>query len=234
MKSGWSKAERLQARIILTLIIIGLISSRLGVGSIGDIRGFALNFGTEMLGAATTYWLLTRILGRELKHEEEERETEALKARLIREMGSNSMDVAVPAARELEAHGWLTDGSLKGVSLFRSNLQESFLFGVNLQEALLFEANLQEAFLWRAKLQGVYLAGANLQGADLRLANLRGAKLEHPNFGKAKFSEDTILPDGTKWTPGTDMARFTDPEHPDFWRSNDPKSPAYRGDETKP
>jgi DNA-binding NtrC family response regulator len=37
------------------------------------------------------------------------------------------------------------------------------------------------------------------------------------------------LPDGTNWTPDTGMARFTDPEHPEFWRSDDPGSPAYRG-----
>ena len=74
----------------------------------------------------------------------------------------------------------------------------------NLQEADLRGANLQEANLW----------GANLQGADL---------------GGATFDENTMLPDGTKWTPGTDMGRFTDREHPDFWRSDDPASPAYRG-----
>ena len=26
-----------------------------------------------------------------------------------------------------------------------------------------------------------------------------------------------LLPDGSQWTPETDMARFTDPEHPDYW-----------------
>jgi hypothetical protein len=31
------------------------------------------------------------------------------------------------------------------------------------------------------------------------------------------------------WTPGTDIARFTDPAHTDFWRSDNPDSPAYRG-----
>jgi len=25
------------------------------------------------------------------------------------------------------------------------------------------------------------------------------------------------------------LARFTDPNHPDFWRSDNPHSPAYRG-----
>jgi len=30
------------------------------------------------------------------------------------------------------------------------------------------------------------------------------------------------------WTPGIDLERFTDLDHPDFWRSDDPASPAYR------
>jgi hypothetical protein len=44
----------------------------------------------------------------------------------------------------------------------------------------------------------------------------------------AAFSEETTLPDGTRWTPEADLARFTDPAHPHFWRSNNPHSPAYR------
>ena len=42
---------------------------------------------------------------------------------------------------------------------------------------------------------------------------------------------NVILPDGTNWTLDVDMARFTDPNHPNFWRSADPQSPAYRAGE---
>ena len=104
------------------------------------------------------------------------------------------------------------------------NLQEADLRGANLQEAILWLANLQEANLRVASLQEANLRVANLQEANLWGANLQGADL-----GGATFDENTMLPDGTKWTPGTDMGRFTDREHPDFWRSDDPKSPAYRG-----
>jgi len=81
---------------------------------------------------------------------------------------------------------------------FLHNLGYSPLVGANLQGAMLLSANLQ----------GANLAGANLQRTMLASANLQGARL----------SERTRLPDGTNWTPGTDMARFTDPDHPDFWR----------------
>jgi hypothetical protein len=70
---------------------------------------------------------------------------------------------------------------------------------------------------------------ANLQGANLSYANLQGAVLED-----AELNETTILPDGTQWTPDTDLKRFTDPKHPNFWRSDEPDSPAYRGDAPAP
>ena len=51
----------------------------------------------------------------------------------------------------------------------------------------------------------------------------------YANLTGADFAEDTRLPDGTHWTPDTDITRFTDPDHPRFWRSDDPESPAYGG-----
>jgi uncharacterized protein YjbI with pentapeptide repeats len=78
----------------------------------------------------------------------------------------------------------------------------------------LAHANLQGADLWHVNLQGALLIGANLQGADLWHVN---------------FDEATTLPDEYPWTPETNLTRFTDPNHLNFWRSDDPFSPAYRG-----
>ena len=85
-------------------------------------------------------------------------------------------------------------------------------------------------------LSGAKLSGGDLRGADLHSACLDGTDLCEANLQDAKLiktehSKGTILPDGTVWTPDTDVAHFTDPEHPDFWRSDNPYSPAYRGDE---
>jgi hypothetical protein len=51
----------------------------------------------------------------------------------------------------------------------------------------------------------------------------------HMDLRDTQFDEETRLPDDTKWTPDADMSRFTDPKHPEFWRSDFLFSPAYRG-----
>lgn len=106
----------------------------------------------------------------------------------------------------------------------QANLQGALLMGANLQGAFLGHANLQRALLSLANLQGAFLPGANLQGASLWDANLQEA-----DFEGAEFGEETILPDRSKWVPGTDLTHFTNPEHPNFWRSDNPLSPAYPG-----
>lgn len=121
-------------------------------------------------------------------------------------------DEAVRAVEEIGGRGWL-----KGV--------EGIVRGADLREA---------------NLQGARLGDAKLASADLALANIAPsfavARLGDANLAGAKFDENTILPNSTfseynKWTPDTDMTRFTDPNHPDFWRSDDPESPAYRGED---
>lgn len=128
----------------------------------------------------------------------------------------------------------LVDANLQGADLANANLQRAFLIGANLQ-AILIGADLQGAFLVDVDLQGASLVNADLQGALLGGASLQGADLLRADLRKALlwdavFDEATMLPDGTRWTPDTDMARFTDPSHPDFWRSDDPRSPAYQSD----
>lgn len=122
--------------------------------------------------------------------------------------------------------------NLQGVLLHFANLKGANLAGANLQEANLGYANLQEANLTGANLQGVYsvihddmMAEVYFQGADLSGANLEGTIP-----GVFICDETTILPDGSNWTPDTDMTRFSDPEHSDFWRSDNPNSPAYGGE----
>jgi len=116
------------------------------------------------------------------------------------------------------------DANLEGANLRRANLMRVEFRRANLQGANLGYANLQEAGMIYANLQGANLTGARLQGTHLTESNLRGA-----NFSRATFDETTTLPDAIRdqtmgleyiagfWAPDTDMARYTDPAHPDFW-----------------
>ena len=127
----------------------------------------------------------------------------------------------------------LYKANLGGANLGGANLGGAFLGGANLGGANLYKADLEDASLWEANLGGANLRGANLRGADLVGAflgraflvgadlvgaHLGGADLEGACLERAELSEDSILPDGTKWTLGTEMARFTDPDDPDFWQ----------------
>lgn len=243
--------------VVVVLVLAGLVLSIPALLR-GEWWGLLLNLGTELVGAAGVYLLLDRFIGKREKEEEEKArvvaETEKEKARLTMEMGSKEHGVAIPAAEKLARFGWLQDGSLRGAMLDGANLQGAELYHADLQGASLSGANLHDAQLVLVDLRGAKLSGAdmgmaillrtNLQDAilmrvdllnaglvspKLQNADLREADLHSATLMEVEYSEDTVLPDGRKWTPETDMARFTDPQHPDFWRSEDPSSPAWGG-----
>ena len=144
----------------------------------------------------------------------------------------------------------LAMADLQGANLTEANLEGAVLCGANLDNVALRNADLRGALFHMPYCpKGTSLQGADLQGADLsesvlaysnlRGANLsdsnlqgaimRGADLSHAELNGAMFGVDTLLPDGTYWTADTNIARFTDPDNVDFWRSDEPESPAYRG-----
>lgn len=142
------------------------------------------------------------------------------KALLIEQLCSGDEVALRQAIEALRIEGGLRDGSLNGICLSGVNLAGEDLWGANLQRVNLSNADLQGTCLQGCQLEGVVLEGANLQGAQLRSGYI----------GPATFSAESILPDGNRWTRGMDMTRFTDPAHENFWRSDDPQSPAYRED----
>lgn len=121
-------------------------------------------------------------------------------------------------------------GSLAGLDLAGVDLSGANLYRKWMNYASLIGADLSGAGLRQAELEGADLEGANLQGANLVHANLEAANLLHADLTDAIFSTRTTLPDGSRWTEATDLNRFTDPAHPDFWRSDDEWSPAYGGE----
>lgn len=136
------------------------------------------------------------------------REQQNLKKQLIRQLRNRDNGLALQALTEIRANRWHRDGTLHGAYLRNTSLQNGDLWGADLIGARLHHSNLQ----------GTFFMEANLTNVD---------------FQFSVFDEHTTLPDGSKWTPGTDMGRFTDPTHQQFWRSDDPRSPAYRGKKTE-
>ena len=146
----------------------------------------------------------------------------------------------------------LQGANLTGAKLNNANLTDADLQDANLANADLFDTNLIGTDLQGANLTGVDLEHANLAEenlphitmTDLRDAILRGAgllipvedaTLQNAGLHSATFDENTTLPDDNPfgkrsfWIPDTDMTRFTNASHLNFWRSDDPESPAYRG-----
>jgi len=196
---------------IAAFVVIVVIAYRATPGSNDD---FILNAVTEALGVLGTVLIIGSfnawINDRQYK------------ADLILQMGSPDNAFAREAARKLRAKGWLQDGALqdadlRGANLHQSSLQRAdlrrvHLRGANLTLADFAHADLSHAELRYANLDAASLSGTKLYGADLTLASIRRIYLSG-----AKFNEETILPDGTPWTPGTDMTRFTNPDHPNFY-----------------
>ncbi|MEM6281929.1 MAG: pentapeptide repeat-containing protein [Chloroflexota bacterium] len=139
----------------------------------------------------------------------------------------------------------LREINLEGANLWNANLEGSNLWCANLTMADMWRANLTGSYLKETNLEGANLASANFEKAELSYANLgqvnlTSANLEKANLwqvnlkeamiARASFHESTILPDAQNmgdwfepihdkfWTPYTDMTRYTNPNHPDFWQ----------------
>jgi uncharacterized protein YjbI with pentapeptide repeats len=138
----------------------------------------------------------------------------------------------VPEAHIVRAHlkgADLSYANLKDVNLEYANLEGANLGNANLKGADLSNANLKDTSLKYANLEGTNLSNSNLEGANLWRVSLRGAK----GLEKVNFNGKTVLPDAVNigrddkgnvildkyWTVITDMARYTNPEHSDFWAS---------------
>lgn len=107
----------------------------------------------------------------------------------------------------------LMGANLSRASLTRANLSKASLLAANLSSGTeLFFANLSQADLRGADFRDSICFGMDLSGANLYKANFRGASMP-----EVIFNNLTVLPDGINWTPDTDMTRFTDANHADFW-----------------
>lgn len=186
--------------VLLTLVWVGML---LFVDK--ENLGYEMNLYTEALGVLVSIGI-TVLLIDQLN---ERRETQHLKHRLIREVGSGSNEFAKNAVSWMRSENWLEndDGLLKESNLNWTDLHCANLQKANLQNAQLINANLQKATLHGSNLKGAWLVNAKLQKSELQGADLRFAHLDDAELEGAK------LPDGTNYTDDIDMERFTDPNH---------------------
>lgn len=210
-----------------------------------DHDGYGMNLWTEVLSIGVTVAVIDRLNRRRTM---QERKTEliqqlgsesndfALEAvRLLQQMDiltdGSLKDAELGHANLSGAH--LVKANLSGANLRLANLSGAYLefadlsgadlYAANLSGADLKIADLSGADLRQANLSGATLFSTNLSGADLTMTKLSGANLYNANLSGAilehtTFDENTILPRWSKWTPDTDMDRFTNPKHPNFWR----------------
>lgn len=182
-------------------LLFGILAVGIGIYiGAGRFSGddYWMNLFTEGIGVVASIGITVLIIDRLYANRDRERQTQDLKERLVREAGSRSNNIAIPAVEQLRNKGWLEgdDGLLKGANLFCANLKKADLSKANLQgsdlsEANLREANLDEANLKKARLDGAKLKKASLeadlQGADLSEANLKGAFLTYADLRSAKL-----------------------------------------------
>ena len=192
------------------------------------------NISAEFGSVAITVLIVDTLSRRRQKQDE--------KQRLIRQMSNKDNGIALQAVEELRALNALKDGTLRrinieeanlsGVRLGRVDMRQARMDFSTLSEAHLFFANLERADMSGVDLSGAVLTGANMRYVNLVAADLRGTLLSevdlmHAKLDNAKFDENTRLPDNSNWHKGVILDRFTDPTHPNFWRSQMVESPAY-------
>jgi hypothetical protein len=184
-----SSAAKTRLIVIPVLLISGLLAASIGLARSGDWTGFALNLGTELIGAVLTFVLLELILGRQEKREEQVQEEADHRARLIRQMRSKNNGIALQAVEDLRGKGWLAGETLREADLYRANLEGANLATINLERAILREAILQGAYMRGANLEGANLCDANCVAAVMRDARMRGADLSRANVERADLRD---------------------------------------------
>lgn len=185
---------------------------------------------TEFIGAVvTTLFLSIGVLVTEQYQAIQNR-----KDNIVFQLSSSNDVLVIEAIRISASEGWLYNGSFRGKNLANVNFYGTrFLARADLQAANLSESNLQGTGLRDAKLENTTLQKANLQGAILTATNLHGANLTEANLARADLTNanlsganltgtnlqaaflknviwdsNSILPDGTQWTPDSDLTVF--------------------------
>jgi len=191
--------EKYNGLYVVAGILIGMLMFPLMQMIVNNLSELLEGLVPEAVGIVFTVLILDKLA--------ENRAIEQVKQRLILQLGSPDNDATKSAIRALWDYGSLQNG----------DVQNANLWGANLVRADLGQCDLRNVNLWHANLAGAWLWSTDLRGAYLRSANLRDAVMDSTRFGRVKFDETTVLPDGTCWGNYGDIDRFTNPDHPNFW-----------------
>lgn len=224
MQDRWEQIKLLWRQYRFLYVIAGFIVGLLTFPAlqlvINDLNDLLQSLVPEALGITFTVLLIDRLYAiRDIERQERE-----LKARLISELSLNTNVFAKKAASLLWRKGWLQDGSLRNADLEAAHLETAYLVDADFSGSDCHYANFANANMRRANLSLANLRSVNFKGTDLKEACLEHATI----FPDTEFDEKTILPDGTNWNIHTDMSRFTDPEHIDFWQPGNQHSNTER------
>ena len=166
------------------------------------------NIVTDLLGVALTVFVIDTMY--RLRSDAERKRV------LIKKLGSKNNDIATEALHEIDAEGWLLDGSLRNAFLLSCNLNGSSFTGADLQQVSFGFASLRATTWFEADLTGAYLdfadftgatfamkadipgryAEADLTRASMHNANLTGAVIRDEQLFKTKSLWRATMPDG--------------------------------------
>jgi pentapeptide repeat protein len=216
---------------ILGAIILMLIGVLIGFGifaSPNDRSSYCINLFTSVFSIAATVLIVDQII----KKRNQQSEKRIAIGRLIRELRKGTSETATLALEELKENQWLYDGSLKMANLhWAKGLFVLDFTYANLRQADLGGADLTNATFWHSKLENSIFGSATLNGTNFGGANLKDADFTNAVVNQETvFNGDTILPDGNRYQPDLGLDQFTpfrEPNAPNFWRSDNPNSPAY-------
>ena len=104
----------------------------------------------------------------------------------------------------------LTYTNLWGADLSFATLAHSDLSGADLTETDLTNAEMHDAILMDCVLIGAILKQTNLSNSNFAGADMTAATLSGAILTNARFDLRTVLPNGTNWTPNTDLSLFTE------------------------
>jgi len=101
---------------------------------------------------------------------------------ILSKLRSSENKRVLEAVEELRAHGYLSDGTLKNITLIHAHLEGADLMNADLEGVDFHQAHMEFTDLSSAKLFGAKMVRATLKSANLSNADLTGADLFKANL----------------------------------------------------